>query len=84
MSLYKLKKNREACTCFEKSIQLNNRIGIRHVGFGMCLLRLDEPEKAIESFETAIEIEPNNEKYQNLLRKAKSNIKSQQSLKLSS
>lgn len=84
MSLYKLKKNNEACTCFEKSIQLNNRIGIRHVGFGMCLLRLGEARRAIKSFKTAIEIEPNNEKYQYLLKKAESKTKAKKMLKQSS
>ena len=46
----------------------------------MTLLRLGEAKRAIESFKTAIEIEPNNEKYQYLLKRAKSKTEKEKTI----
>jgi tetratricopeptide (TPR) repeat protein len=71
-ALYKDEKYKEAIVCFEKSILINNRIPIRHLGLGLALMKIGENERAADSFRKAIFIEPNNEKYQRLLKKAQS------------
>jgi tetratricopeptide (TPR) repeat protein len=68
--LFKDGKYKEAIICFEKSILINNRIPIRHSGLGLALLKTGDNEQAAESFRKAIFIEPNNEKYKRLLKKA--------------
>ena len=70
-ALYKDDKYQEAIVCFEKSILINNRIPIRHLGLGLALMKIGDNERAADSFRKAISIEPNNEKYQRLLKKAK-------------
>ena len=69
-ALFKDEKYNEAIICFEKSILINNRIPIRHAGLGLTLMKLGEYERAAESFRKAMFIEPNNEKYKRLLKKA--------------
>ena len=69
-ALFKDEKYKEAIVCFEKSILINNRIPIRHLGLGLALIKLGEYERAADSFRKAISIEPNNEKYKRLLKKA--------------
>jgi len=69
-ALFKAEKYKEAIFCFEKSILINNRIPIRHLGLGVCLMKIGDFERAAESFRKAYNIEPNNEKYKRLLKKA--------------
>jgi tetratricopeptide (TPR) repeat protein len=69
-ALFKDGRYEEAILCFEKSILINNRIPIRHLGLGLTLMKIGENGRAAESFRKAIVIEPNNEKYKRLLKKA--------------
>lgn len=70
LALFKLKRYEEANICFEKSIEINNRIPIRHLGLGVSLMKIREYERAAKAFRRALEIEPNNQKYHRLMKKA--------------
>lgn len=72
--LFKAERFEEAKICFEKSISINNRIPIRHLGLGLAQMKIKDFKGAVDSFAKACEIEPNNEKYRRLLRKAKAKI----------
>lgn len=75
-ALFKAERYKEAVTCFEKSILINNRIPSRHFGLGLSLMRMGENEKAVAAFRRAYEIEPNNQKYKKLLKKTESKLSS--------
>lgn len=63
-------KYKEASLCFEKGVVINNKIPTRHIGFGLSLMKIGESKRAAESFRKAVEIEPNNQRYRELYRKA--------------
>ncbi len=68
--LFSAERFKEATLCFEKSILINNRIPIRHIGLGLCFMKIGDFERAAASFRKAYDIEPNNEKFKRLLKKA--------------
>ena len=53
---------------------INNRIPIRYSELGLTLMKIEEYERAADSFRRAMVIEPKNHRYKKLLAKAERDL----------
>lgn len=62
-----LKQYNDARLSLEKSIQLGGNVSARYFNLALVYLKLNNQERAKENIKKALELNPSNQKYQNLL-----------------
>ena len=74
--IYLEQKNfRDAKDAFYEALKHDKKKASRHVNYGLACLNLRNYDEAIKSLETAVKLEPKNEKYNTLLKDAKAKKK---------
>jgi tetratricopeptide (TPR) repeat protein len=58
LCLHELSKHREAAKAFAKAAEIKPRLLIPHLFLGIEYLKLDQPQKAVSSLQSALSIEP--------------------------
>jgi len=70
--IYLEQKNfNDAKDAFFEALKRDNKKPSRHVNYGLACLNLRNFDEAIKSFEEAVKLDPNNQKYQSLLKDTK-------------
>ena len=69
---YRLKRYNNAVTAFEKALKQNDKVAHRFMNMGLVLSALGENGRASECFSKAVELDPEQKIYQELLSETKS------------
>jgi superkiller protein 3 len=72
---YEMEKYEEAIEAYQKSIEINDKIASRLVNLGLAYFMTKKYRKAIDVYERAIILDPRNENYVELLKKAEAKTK---------
>lgn len=72
---YEMEKYEEAIEAYQKSIEINDKIASRLVNLGLAYFMTKKYKKAIDVYEKAIILDPRNENYVVLLKKAEAKTK---------
>ena len=72
---YEMEKYEDAIEAYQKSIEINDKIASRLVNLGLAYFMTKKYKKAIDVYEKAIILDPRNENYVELLKKAEEKTK---------